>query len=325
MMETHVVNTFLAAGLRESGWFTLLNYVNGLVAPSFLFIAGFVQGLERRTAPAKPVNFTRRASRLLGIAALGYLLHLPGSELVKHRWADALRIGTQFDVLQCLAASLGLLLGLTWLANKIAGQRGEAVWWCGVAGLAAIAVVGAPIGQAWLGGPVPLRACINQSTGSLFPLLPWAGFVFLGVLAGAWPQRPMHERTAGILGLAWLAWACRGATFSALSPAFFLERAAWVLVLAALGEWSARRRVPGWLLFAGRRSLTLYVAHLILISALVAAGVPAAALALPWALTLIAGVAAASLATAHFTTRLPSLPPTLLLTAETQRSNEAGS
>ena len=305
MIETHVVNTFLAASFRETGWFPLLNYVNGLVAPSFLFIAGFVQGLERRNSPAKPVNFARRASRLVGIAALGYLLHLPGPELMQHRWADTLRVGTQFDVLQCLAASLGLLLGLTWLAEKIGGRRGEAAWWCGAAGLAAIAVVGAPVAQAGLGGPVPLRALVNQTTGSLFPLLPWAGFVFLGALAGAWPQRPVHERAAGILGLAWLAWTCRGATFSAVSPAFFLERAAWVLVLGALAEWSARRQMPEWSLFVGRRSLTLYVAHLVLISALVAAGVPSAALALPWALALIAGVAMASLATAHFTTHLP--------------------
>src|SRR6185436_1734934 len=62
MIETHVVNTFLAAALRENGWFALLNYVNGLVAPSFLFIAGFVQGLERRTSPTKPIRFGRRAS-----------------------------------------------------------------------------------------------------------------------------------------------------------------------------------------------------------------------------------------------------------------------
>lgn len=322
MIETHVVNTFLFAGLRETGWFTLLNYVNGLVAPSFLFIAGFVQGLERRTSSTRPINFARRARRLLGLAVVAYALHFPVAELAQHRWADALRAGTQFDVLQCLAASLGVLLGLTWLAAKLAGRRGEVVWWCGAAVLAAVAVVGAPGGQAWLGAPVPLRALVNQTTGSLFPLLPWAGFVFLGALTGAWPQRPLHERAAGILGLAGLAWACRGATFSAVSPAFFLERAAWVLVLAALGEWSARRRVPGWLLFAGRRSLTLYVAHLVLIGALVVAGVPSAALTLPWVLALIAGVAAASLAAAHFTTRLPSLPA-LLFTTETQRSQRS--
>ena len=309
MIETHVVNTFLAAGLRDSGAFALLNYVNGLVAPSFLFIAGFVQGLERRTSPGTPINYSRRASRLLGIAALGYALHFPVVELAQHRWADALRVGTQFDVLQCLAASLGVLIGLTWLTGKLPRRRGEAVWWCAVAVLATVAVVAAPACAAWTGAPLPLRAFVNQTTGSLFPLLPWAGFVFLGALAGAWPERPLHERAAGIIGLAWLASICRGATFAASSPAFFLERAAWVLALAALCEWTARRRLPVWMLFAGRRSLTLYVAHLVLISALVVAGVPLAALALPWSLALLVVVGATSLAAAGVPARLSSFGP----------------
>src|SRR4051794_4836608 len=45
MIETHVLNTFLLAGSRASAWFEWLNYFNGLVAPSFLFIAGYLQGL----------------------------------------------------------------------------------------------------------------------------------------------------------------------------------------------------------------------------------------------------------------------------------------
>jgi hypothetical protein len=40
MIETHVVNTFLSTALRAANWFPILNYLNGLVAPAFLFIAG---------------------------------------------------------------------------------------------------------------------------------------------------------------------------------------------------------------------------------------------------------------------------------------------
>jgi uncharacterized membrane protein len=306
MIETHVVNTFLAAALRENAWFALLNYVNGLVAPSFLFIAGFVLGWERRTSPGKPVNYARRASRLLGIAALGYALHFPFVELVQHRWADALRVGTQFDVLQCLAASLGLLLGLAWLATKLPRVCRDAVWWGGVVALAIVAVVGAPMVTAWTGGPVWLRAAVNQSTHSLFPLFPWAGFVLLGALAGAWPERPAHERAAGMIGLAVLAWVCRGISYSAQSPAFLLERAAWVLALAAFWEWSVRRRTPTVLLFAGQHSLKLYVGHLILITAAVAVGMPSAAFGLSSVLALLAAVGTASFGVAYVSVRFPS-------------------
>jgi len=286
MIETHVVNTFLAAALREGSGFALLNYFNGLVAPSFLFIAGFTQGMERRKTPGKPINYARRLWRLLGIAALGYALHFPTAELLQHRWADALRVGSQVDVLQCLALGLGLLLGVGWLVDRFARGRvhprpASFSWSGAVVVLAMLAVLFAPLVQNWSGGPIALRAWINHSTGSLFPIFPWIGFVFLGALAGAWPERPLAERTVGMIGLAVAAWTCRGAIFSAVSPSFFLERAVWVLALAALCEWSAQRRWPAFVLHAGKNSLKLYVAHLLLIPMLIGAGISTSALGLP--------------------------------------------
>lgn len=304
MIETHVVNTFLASGLREGGWFPLLNYVNGIVAPSFLFIAGFVQGMERRNAPGKPINYARRAWRLLGIAALGYAMHFPVDAVLQHRWSEALRIGSQVDVLQCLALGLGLLLGLSWLKEKFAGQiRGA--WSLGVAALAILVVLGAPLAQTWTGGPLAVRAWVNASTGSLFPLFPWIGFVFLGALMGAWPRRPAPERAAGIIGLFVVAWACRGSDFSAVSPSFFLERAVWVLALAVVCEWSARRPLPAVVTYAGKHSLKFYVVHLALITALAGAGMPALSLRWPETMALLAGVGAVSFGAACFFAWLP--------------------
>ncbi len=314
MIEAHVCNTFLATGVRESDWFPLLNYINGLVAPSFLFIAGFVQGREGRVSPGKPINYRLRARRLVGIVLLGYALHFPFAELAQHRWADALRVGTQFDVLQCLAVSLGVLLAISWVIDQRRGPELDADasvwvrrsgWWMSVVVLAGCSVLAAPYLQSGSGGPIPLRALVNQTTGSLFPLLPWMGFVLFGALVGAWPRRPLHERAVGLLSLAALAWTFRGAEFSAVSPAFFLERAAWVLVLAAVCEWCAERPLPGLILFAGRNSLTLYVVHLVLITTLVGLGVPAAGLSLAWALALLAVVVMGSLVLTDLVRRLP--------------------
>ena len=306
MIETHVVNTFLAAGLREGGGFALLNYLNGLVAPSFLFIAGFVQGLERLKSPGKPIPYARRAWRLAGIAAVGYALHFPIGELLEHRWADALRVGSQVDVLPCLALGLGLLLGVGWLADRWARRpvslRG---WSAGVMALTGCAVIAAPLVQGWTGGPLVLRAWVNGTTGSLFPLFPWVGFVFFGALAGAWSRRSLPERAAAMIGIAAVAWLCRGTVFSAFSPSFFLERTLWILALAALCEWSAQRRLPRLVLYAGKHSLKLYVAHLILITTLVGAGVASSALSLPATLALLAWVGAVSFGAARFLDRAP--------------------
>lgn len=292
MIETHVVNTFLATSVRAESWFAVLNYLNGLVAPSFLFIAGFVQGMERRMSPGKSINYGRRAWRLFGLLALGYALHFPWAEIAQGRWDDALRVGTQVDVLQCLAMSLGLLLAVTRLAER----RSDRSWWVGTAGLALGAVLVAPASADLLGLPVPLQAWVNRSTGSWFPLPSWAGFVFFGALIGAWPRRPIFERAAGIASLVVLAWACRGPECSPLSPASFLERAAWVLALAAFCEWQTRRAVAPLPLSAGRHSLTLYVVHLLLISWLVLAGLPSAGCSLPATLVLLVGIGLTSLA-----------------------------
>jgi uncharacterized membrane protein len=305
MIEAHVFNTFLAAGLRGTAWFGQLTGINGLVAPSFLFIAGFVQGLERRHSPGKSIPYARRAGRLLGIAAIGYAMHLPIGEMLDHRWDDALRIGTQIDVLQCLALGLGLLLGLSWLAEKLGGERAAAVWWIGVTLVAGGVILAAMPVQGWMGGPIALRAWINPTTGSLFPIFPWIGFVLFGALLGAWPERPLPERAAGLIGLAVLAQACQGTVFSASSPSFFLERAVWVLALAAVCEWSARRPLPALVLYAGKHSLKLYVTHLVLITALVGAGLPMASLDLPIAVALYLGVTTVSFGVARFLDRLP--------------------
>ena len=323
MIETHVVNTFLAGSVRMESWFAMLNYLNGLVAPSFLFIAGFVQGMERGSAPGKPVNFARRGRQLLLIGAIGYALHFPWTELGQHRWDAALRAGTQVDVLPCIAFSLGLLLVVTWLAQRIGGRRGDGVWWLGLTALLSLVVCIAPYAPAWNGLPIPLRAWVNASTGSWFPLFSWAGFIFFGALAGATyglarhgaeasgaivqpsilsalsPLLPLKRSSAVFLitplPLAVSAWVFRGATYSSVNPASFFERAAWVLLLAAFCEWFTARRRASLVLFSGKHSLTLYVVHLVLISTLVGCGVPSTAFTLPSVLGLIVLVGIVSL------------------------------
>ena len=324
MIETHVVNTFLATAVRAEGWFAVLNYINGLVAPSFLFIAGFVQGMERGATPEKPVKFARRARQLLGLIFIAYALHFPWTELGQHRWDAALRVGTQVDVLQCIAVSLGLLLGITWLAQKFGGRRGQQVWWMGLTVLLALFVFIAPFAAEWNGFPIPLQAWVNRSTGSWFPLFSWAGFVFFGAMSGAvyaYARRPseaggeadavaqlpiLHPLRFGRpstsvlfitpLPLGVVVWTFLGAaSYSPASPASFFSRVAWVLVLAAFCELFASQKRPALALFAGKHSLTLYVVHLVLISTLAGWGVPTNAISLPGVVAMMAGIGMVSM------------------------------
>jgi uncharacterized membrane protein len=48
MVETHVFNATLLPALRESGVFKVQTFLNGLVAPSFLFASGLVFAVTTR-------------------------------------------------------------------------------------------------------------------------------------------------------------------------------------------------------------------------------------------------------------------------------------
>ena len=41
MIEVHVFNAFLLPELKQTNWFDVLTFINGLVAPAFLFVSGF--------------------------------------------------------------------------------------------------------------------------------------------------------------------------------------------------------------------------------------------------------------------------------------------
>jgi peptidoglycan/LPS O-acetylase OafA/YrhL len=124
-------------------------------------------------------------------------------------------------------------------------------------------------------------------------------------LAGAWPDRSIAERVVPIVGFAAVSWACREGTYSPYGPSFFLERAVWVLAFAALCEWNERRRWPSIIRYAGQNSLKLYVAHLMLISWLIGAGVGSSAMGWPETLVALAAVVAVSFGVSRFLDRLP--------------------
>lgn len=292
MIETHVANTFLAPGLREAAWFGWVNWFNGLIAPAFLFIAGYAQGMSWL---GKRGAFGRKAKRLLGVAAVGYALHFPWGEIAHGNWAEAVRVGSQVDVLQCLAAALLGVLVVAWIfAEKGRHAVGRAV----LAGLSVGTILLAPFSANWSGGPVPVAAFLNGRTGSLFPLFPWAAFVFCGALAGAAEGRGAGWLLVSAAGVRVVAWLASDGTFFALSPSFFGERLAWVLALAALCQWLARGWTPRPVLFAGRESLVMYAAHLLIIEAVAQTGGPRGGCGVAGAALLFGAVLTATFAVA---------------------------
>lgn len=287
MIETHVFNAFLDGGLRAAGWFRALNFVNGLVAPSFLFVSGFVflVAAERRIAELRSLGpqFRRQVRRILTVWAIGYVMHLPTYvpwRLPRASGAEW-RAFFRADVLHCIAATWLFLLAMTIAA------RSERALRAGLCVSAAALSALAPL--AWSVDvssalAAPLAAYWNNRTGSLFPLVPWSAFMLAGAAVASWFRAA--ERTGGGERFMWKLAAAGGVMIAAgvalprfaflphgagapwgADPRSFLLRLGLVLLLACGCYRGARGRTgrESALLAVSRESLFVYVAHLLLI------------------------------------------------------------
>ena len=259
MIETHVMNTLLSAEFDGAAWRHELAFYNGLLAPAFLWIAGFVQGLAIRKAQreGRPVFTTVRLRRLGFVALLGYLLHVPWDRwLAGDFGAESWRIALQADILQCMAVSLTLLL----FAGMARGRWFDAV----TVILAAGFVFVAPAAQHWHTGVIGIDAFLNHHSGSLFPLFPWVAFCATGCLMSRWEVSWKTLVPASLVFIA-LGMAFVPAAYSYVHPSFFSERLGWLGLLITLVWLVGQKFTPAWLQLAGRESLFIYVAHLLLL------------------------------------------------------------
>jgi uncharacterized membrane protein len=174
MIQCHAL-TLLRPDLRAGAWYRRIDFVDGLVAPAFIFAAGFslalvqVRGATSGAQTTRILKTLRRLAEVLIVATLVNWMWFP--ILQEPRWIF------RIDILHCIG--LALVIALPILA-ALARHPGR-LRWVSLA-LAALAFGAAPFAEAVQG---PLASVLNISTGSLFPLMPWAGYVYLGASAGA--------------------------------------------------------------------------------------------------------------------------------------------
>lgn len=287
MIEVHVVNTFLLPESRTTPWFTVLNFINGLVAPTFLFVTGyaFVLVAQRKWDDYLAGNrvLFKQVVRILQIWAVGYALHLPVFSFrrlmneTQQMWLPFWKV----DVLHCIAFSLLLLLALV-----VVTRRQKLFMACvTVIGLAVIFVT--PFTwtmniDAW--APLPAANYFNALHGSLFPVLPWMGFVFFG---GMVSYAVVHLRQTvdpskiflGILTIGAAMIIVNGVLsvmpfevypphhYGRTSPLFVFIRLGIVLMLlSAMYFWEqASKSKPSLVSTVGAESLVAYAFHLLVI------------------------------------------------------------
>ncbi len=284
MLEVHVLNALLFSGRRAGRFFATINFLNGLVAPAFLFCAGFALAISlRRSWGGHRWNGLLLASLRRGayLLAVGYGLH--GSSFLWHgffyprAWAEF----WQADILQVIAISL-TFLSLLAFALRRPGRFAFASLLAG-----ALVLLLTPYARALStsGWPAWARPYFSDGVITEFPLLPWAAFAILGAAVGVRPSAHWGKKLVAAAGAAGVA---AGVMFVlsprilpphspwSAGPPYMLARFAVVCLLGALLSIGAgasaggergpvRRFVDRVLLRFSRHSLLIYVVHIPLV------------------------------------------------------------
>jgi hypothetical protein len=287
MIEVHVFNAFLIQSFRDEAWFKVLNFINGLVAPSFLFIAGysFVLIAQRKWNDYLLFNktFWKQLGRIFQVLAVGYALHIPFfsfSKLLEINWQEW-SVFWKVDVLHTIAVSLFILLVLVII------MRTQKKYFVTIVLIALIMIFGSPlmydrnIDHLF---PEPISNYFTAAHRSQFPLFPWMGFVLCGGITSqlmVWWKETIEEqkifRRFFLAGISIILVSIFADMFPLTvypahdfwrsSPGFFFIRLGIVLIiLSTLWFWEKTAQSKASLVsVVGSESLTAYAGHLLAI------------------------------------------------------------
>ncbi len=281
MIQCHVFNSFARVEARHGGVYILSQFIGGMAAPLFLFMAGMTFGfqmesLERRQLGAgrRWIISLQRAGYILGLAYLFRLSNciasLPNPTLDEFLKVDILNA---MGLAMAAFALLAVFEGTDRIRFAIAG------------GLAVAAA--APLVSAldWSGVPTLVRDYLAPSPAKgRFAFFPCAAYVGFGIAAGAVVKRVEAKRMDRLLQ--WTVIVALGlivgaqyfanlpysiyahSDFWSDSPALIVIRTGVALLLLASGYlWTGFGAGGGWAWVQrlGKTSLLVYWVHIMLV------------------------------------------------------------
>jgi uncharacterized membrane protein len=288
MIEVHVFNAFILPRFQAASWFPVLNFINGLVAPSFIFISGFVFLLasQKKLESFRTFGFAfwKQLGRIGLIWLVGYCLHLPffsfHRSITDSTEAQLLSF-YQSDVLHCIAFGL-LVLFLLRLIIRNDRMYQTILLSSGLLIVIATMFLWDIDFNTLI--PAPLAAYFNGKHYSLFPLFPWMAFMLFGgyFAAGYIEAREQQKEKKFILRFALIGMilviVCLiarelpihipfGSEDISANPSFFFVRLSIVmLLLTACWFYAEYRKIEkSFVLDVSRESLLVYTVHLLVI------------------------------------------------------------
>ena len=187
MIAGHTSSALLDPRYRAGPWADAWDFQRGLTSALFLLLAGFAFSVATTRHWAVHLRlsaaFGRRVRRFALFVLLGYALHFPVPHVAElasatdAQWRSFLAV----DVLELVGVSLLAVQALVLAARR------RSVFAAASFGIAVALVALTPYmwGVDWTARlPTAAAAYLSPGTGSLFPLFPWAAYIFIGAGTG---------------------------------------------------------------------------------------------------------------------------------------------
>jgi acyltransferase len=288
MVLAHIIDSWTRDADRHGEPFYSLFFVGGVASPLFLFLAGLATAMSaaskgrRDGSPAAGAAQARR--RGWEIFGLALLFRVQSQLLGMGPLTNLLKV----DMLNTMGLSI---VAASYVWQLGATHRIRVALLALITGAIAMATPLIRATPALAPLPDAVEAYLRPAaTYAAFPLFPWAGFLFAGVIVGALIDAvrtsPHRQRLlqAGIACIAvagvWLSWRAsflpsiyERASFWHDSPTFFFIRLGLVAVLVPT-SWAVERTMPSPLLqpivTLGRSSLFVYWIHVEMVYGVIA-------------------------------------------------------
>jgi uncharacterized membrane protein len=283
MIQCHTFNSWTRLDVREGGPYVLSQFIGGMAAPLFLFMAGMTLAFQMDSAARREpdrlkrwLSALRRGGYVLGIAYLFRLSTVIGS--IPHLdWHDL----THVDILNCMGLSMLCMSGAA-----LFGFQGRVRY--AVIGALAVATA-APIvaNLDWHGVPALVQEYLAPAQGQArgrFPLFPNAAYVGFGLAAGSVVKRIVEERFDRLMQwsvLVGFALVFAGQYFSTIPYSIYTKSNFWtdspglviirggiaMLLMGGCYLWTQYCVGPGWswMQTLGKNSLMVYWVHVMLV------------------------------------------------------------
>jgi len=293
MVHAHILDSWTQAADRQQRAYYSLQWIGGVASPCFLFLAGVAMAMSAsskgRQAGSHVLGAGAARRRGWEIFVLAFLFRLQAEVLGFGPLSTLLKV----DMLNIMGLSI-VAATFVWQLNSDRRIRVLIFGLLTTTITLVTPLVRATTSLAVL--PDPIEAYIRPAGGyAAFPLFPWAGFLFAGVLVGDLidAMRTSHRRpwllqgpllVAGIAGVTL-------ATFASYQPAvyptadfwhdsptiFFIRLGvvvtlvpiAWVIEGLSARGWLPQRPFRG-LVTLGRSSLFVYWIHVEMVYGLIA-------------------------------------------------------